>query len=57
MLSGERRSGGVYSLARGLAAAVTGESGEAAAYCLAREGRRRQSVGPGAPERKLRNRC
>ena len=30
-----------------MAAAVTGESGEAAACSLAREGRRRQSLGPG----------
>ena len=36
-----------YCLARGVAAAVTGESGEAAACSLAREGRRRQSLRPG----------
>ena len=33
-----------------MAAAVTGESGEAAAYSLAREGRRRQSLGPAGRE-------
>ena len=33
---------------------ITGESGEAAACSLAREGRRRQYLGPGV---KLRNRC
>ena len=36
-----------YSLVRRVAAAVTGKSGEAAAYSLAREGRRRQSLGLG----------
>ena len=36
-----------YSLARGAVAAVTRESGEAAACSLARQGRRRQSLGLG----------
>ena len=35
------------SLARRVAAAVTGESGEVAGCSLVREGRRRQSLGPG----------
>ena len=42
-----REGAAAYSMARRVAAAVTGESGEAAACSLAREERRRQSLGPG----------
>ena len=41
-----------YSLARRVAAVVTGKSGEVAACSLAREGRRRQSLGPGVKTQK-----
>ena len=44
-----REKGWRPTLARGVAAAVTGESGEAATSSLVR-GRRRQSLGPGIAE-------
>ena len=40
------REGAAYSLARGVAAAVTGESREAAAWSLAHEGRQWESLEP-----------
>ena len=41
-----RKGAVAYSLARGVAAAVTGDSGEVAACSLAEVGRRWQSLGP-----------
>ena len=49
-----------YSLAIGVAVEVTGESGEAGAFSLAREGRQwlPMAVSRAAPgEKKLQNRC
>ena len=48
VVSGERRGGNILA---GKAAAVTRESGEVAAYSLAREGRRRQSLALGLRQR------